>query len=81
MYTPLISPPPFLFSLDSAFSTCIPGAFQGVDPPTAAETGGRVTGPGKPGCGTHPGGCGRHKRAFAHAKAEARAPVKTAVPK
>lgn len=34
-YAPLISPPPFIWDLDPAFSTCIPGYSQGVDPPTA----------------------------------------------
>lgn len=37
-YAPLISPPPFIWGLDPAFSTCIPAYSQGVDPATALPT-------------------------------------------
>ncbi|KAL6720916.1 hypothetical protein ACLMJK_000015 [Lecanora helva] len=32
-YNPILAPPQYIFDLDPAFSTCIPGAFQGIDPP------------------------------------------------
>ena len=34
-YAPLIAPPSFITELDPAFSNCIPGYSQGVDPPYA----------------------------------------------
>ena len=45
-YAPLISPPPFIWGLDPAFSGCIPGYSQGVDPPTALPTADAPAGPG-----------------------------------
>ena len=50
-YAPLIAPPSFIFNdLDNgAFSNCIPGLSQGVDPPIPLSTGGGVSGPGGPG--------------------------------
>lgn len=78
VYAPLLAPPPFLFGLDPAFSTCIPGASQGVDPPTAVPTADGVSGPASVG-GGHPHG--RHKRAEAHHRVEAWAPAQTAPPR
>ena len=62
-YAPLIAPPPFIFNdLDNgAFSTCIPGLKQGVDPPIAVQHGNGVSGPGGVG---HP-----RRRAPANARA------------
>ena len=48
-YAPLISPPPFIWELDPAFSGCIPGYSQGVDPPVAVHTTDGPAGPGDPG--------------------------------
>ena len=64
-YAPLIAPPSFIFNdLDNgAFSNCIPGLSQGVDPPIPLSTGGGVSGPG--GHGHH----GPNKRAPANAPA------------
>ena len=45
-YAPLISPPPFIWDLDPAFSSCIPGYSQGVDPPIAVHTTNGPAGPG-----------------------------------
>lgn len=45
-YAPLISPPPFIWSLDPAFSGCIPAYSQGVDPATAVFTTQGPQGPG-----------------------------------
>ena len=45
-YAPLIAPPSFIWNLDPAFSTCIPGYSQGVDPPTAFPTAAAPGGPG-----------------------------------
>ncbi|KAL9135245.1 MAG: hypothetical protein Q9175_003564 [Cornicularia normoerica] len=45
-YAPLISPPPFIWALDPAFSNCIPGRNQGVDPPIAVTSDGGPQGPG-----------------------------------
>lgn len=51
-YAPLIAPPSFIFDLDPAFSTCIPGYSQGVDPPHALPTAaGGLGGPGPVGGG------------------------------
>ena len=47
-YAPLIAPPAFIFDLDPAFSTCVPGYSQGVDP-AIAFTSGILDGPGSPG--------------------------------
>ena len=49
LYAPLIAPPSFIWDLDPAFSTCIPGYHQGVDPPTALPTVQGPQGPGAPG--------------------------------
>ena len=38
-YAPLIAPPAFIWDLDPAFSTCVPGYSQGVDPPNALTSG------------------------------------------
>ena len=63
-YAPLIAPPSFIFNdLDNgAFSNCIPGLSQGVDPPIALPSGGGPSGPGH----GHPR---RAKRAPANAAA------------
>ena len=47
-YSPTIAPPSFIFNdLDNgAFATCIPGAGQGVDPPTPLQSANGVSGPG-----------------------------------
>lgn len=76
-YAPLISPPPFISDLDPAFSRCIPGYSQGVDPPTAIPTvlGGLpppVPGPGRP--------ARRDLGAHAHPHVAPWAPTKTAGP-
>lgn len=76
-YAPLISPPPFIWDLDPAFSRCIPGYSQGVDPPTAIPTvlGGLpppVPGPGRP--------ARRDLGAHAHPHVAPWAPTKTAGP-
>lgn len=53
-YAPLIAPPSFIWDLDPAFSSCVPGYSQGVDPPTAMPTAPNgPQGPGAPGRG-HP---------------------------
>lgn len=59
-YAPLIAPPSFIFDLDPAFSTCIPGYSQGVDPPTAFTAGPGPQGPGGPGGGLPRRGLGAH---------------------
>ena len=53
-YAPLMAPPSFIYALDPAFSTCVPGFDQGdlppVDPPIAFTTvTGGLQGPGLPG--------------------------------
>ena len=48
-YAPLIAPPPFIWGLDPAFSTCQPGYSQGLDPPHAIPTMSGPQGPGAPG--------------------------------
>ena len=48
-YAPLIAPPSFIWSLDPAFSTCIPGSNQGLDPPIAVHTTSGPDGPGPDG--------------------------------
>lgn len=75
-YAPLISPPPFIFDLDPAFSTCIPGYSQGVDPPTALPTGLGPQGPGSPGGGLPR----RDPGARGHPRVESRAPQITPGP-
>ena len=50
-YAPLLAPPSFIYALDPAFSTCVPGFDQGVDapidPPIALPTvHGGLEGPG-----------------------------------
>lgn len=77
-YAPVIAPPPGLFSMDPAFSSCIPGRSQGIDPPIPISTANGVSGP-EPGVGPHP----RLRRALAHAYPHAahvvpRAPQRTA---
>ncbi|KAL9128507.1 MAG: hypothetical protein Q9217_002834 [Psora testacea] len=37
-YAPIVAPPPWLFGLDPEWSTCIPGAGQGIDPFTALKS-------------------------------------------
>ena len=53
-YAPLIAPPAFIWDLDPAFSTCIPGYSQGVDPPIAFPTDSGPQGPGPAGGGRPP---------------------------
>lgn len=75
-YAPLIAPPPFIWGLDPAFSGCIPGLRQGVDPPTAMPTMGGPGGPGQPG-----GGLPRRDfDAYAHPNVAPWAPTRTAGP-
>lgn len=45
-YAPLIAPPSFIWDLDPAFSGCVPGYSQGVDPPTAFTGVPGLDGPG-----------------------------------
>ena len=76
-YAPLIAPPSFIFELDPAFSTCVPGYSQGVDPPTALPTVlGGLQGP-VPGQGVHRRG---DPGAHAHPHLPPWAPTKTAGP-
>ena len=75
-YAPLIAPPSFIFELDPAFTSCIPGASQGVDPPTALPMAGGVNGPGS-GPGAHPP---RDLGAPAHPHVAPWGPAKTAPP-
>ena len=75
-YAPLISPPPFIKGLDSAFASCIPGMSQGVDPPIAATADTGPQGPGQAGGGPHR----RELGARAHAHVAPWAPTKTAEP-
>ncbi|KAL9630670.1 MAG: hypothetical protein Q9164_006304 [Protoblastenia rupestris] len=71
-YEPIIAPPPFLFNLDPAWSTCIAGAGQGIDPPAAFKKA-----PGGSGRGDA-GALGRHRRAVhPHARAVPWAAAKT----
>ena len=71
-YEPIIAPPPFLFNLDPAWSTCIAGAGQGIDPPAAFKKA-----PGGSGRGDA-GALGRHRRAaHPHARAVPWAAAKT----
>ena len=76
VYAPSIAPPPFIFDLDKAFATCIPGRNQGVDPPIAAVTVSSLNGPGPAGLGGHRRDLGAH----AHAHVAPWAPTKTAEP-
>lgn len=73
-YAPLIAPPPFIWDLDPAFSGCIAGLRQGVDPPTAMPT---ANGPGGPG---QPGGGLPRRDLGAHPNVAPWAPTKTAGP-
>lgn len=66
-YQPRLAPPPFLFGLDKAFATCIPGASQGIDPFGALQTANGISPP-------------RQRRAMAHRRAEPWAPEKTPGP-
>ena len=82
-YAPLLAPPLFIFDLDPAFSTCIPGYDLGVvppiDPPTALPTvHGGLQGPGVPGGNAPPR---RDLGARARPLAFPRGPAKTAEPK
>ena len=69
-YAPRIAAPSYLMGLDPAFSNCIPGAAQGVDPPIPWHTADKAT------------GYNLHKKAMAHihphAHAVPRAPQQTA---
>lgn len=76
-YAPLLAPPSFLFDLDPAFATCIPGASQGIDPYHTLTTADAGSGPGSPGCGHS---CRRHRRALEHAHPVSWAPRRTAGP-
>ena len=77
-YAPLIAPPSFIFDLDPAFSSCIPGYSQGVDPPTAVTsvTNG-IQGPGAPGGGRP---ARRDLGPHAHSHVAPWAPAKTVGP-
>lgn len=77
-YAPLIAPPSFIYDLDPAFSTCIPGYSQGVDPPTAMPTvPGGIPGPVGP-RGVRPARRDLEQRAHPHVAPWA--PAKTAGP-
>ena len=77
-YAPLIAPPSFIFDLDPAFSSCVPGYSQGVDPPTAMPTAtGGIQGPGPPGGGRP---ARRDLGTQAHPHVAPWAPAKTAGP-
>ena len=76
-YAPLISPPPFIFDLDPAFSTCIPGYSQGLDPPSAVVTDSGPQGPGPVAVGRPPR---RDLGVHAHPHVAPWAPTKTAGP-
>ena len=73
-YAPLIAPPAFIWGLDPAFSGCLPGRSQGVDPPTAMPT---ADGLGGPGGGGHPR---RNLDAPSYPNVAPWAPTKTAGP-
>lgn len=75
-YAPLIAPPSFIFDLDPAFSSCIPGYSQGVDPPRAFPTDSGPQGPGSPGGGLPRRDFGAH----GHPHITPWAPEKTAGP-
>lgn len=75
-YAPLISPPPFIYALDPAFASCIPGKSQGLDPPQAATTDSDGLQPPAPGRG----GGRRDLGARAHAHVAPWAPTRTAEP-
>jgi len=74
-YAPLLAPPPYLFDLDPAFSACIAGYSQGVDPPTPLSAARGVSGPGGPG---HLGRKRTVVHAHPHAHARPWSPQKTA---
>lgn len=75
-YAPLIAPPSFIWGLDPAFSGCIPGYSQGVDPPTAHPTAPGLGGPGDPGVAPPR----RDLAGHAHPHAASWGPVKTPAP-
>lgn len=77
-YAPRLAPPEFLFNLDPAFKTCIPGATQGIDPYTTLTTVAADSGPGVVGC--RRGQCKGAKRALEHAYPMPWAPQRTAEP-
>ena len=77
VYAPLIAPPDFIWDLDPAFSGCIPGYSQGVDPPTAVTT--DANGIPGPVAGVHRPGR-RDLGARAHPHVAPWAPTKTAGP-
>ena len=77
-YAPLLAPPDFLFHLDPAFATCIPGASQGIDPYTTLTTASADSNVGAAGCGLT---CKRAKRALEHAHPMPWAPRMTAEPR
>lgn len=49
-YAPKLAPPHFLFQLDPAFTKCIPGTSQGIDPYMTLVPATAASGPGPPGC-------------------------------
>lgn len=77
-YAPQLAPPEFLFNLDPAFKTCIPGASQGIDPYTTLTTAAADSGDGAVGCLR--GQCNRAKRALEHTYPMPWAPQRTAEP-
>ena len=77
-YAPKLAPPSFLFGLDPMFGNCIPGAGQGIDPPSTLTPTTRVSGPGP--C-HKPMSCPPTKRALERAHLVPWAPQKTAAPK
>ncbi|CAF9919192.1 MAG: hypothetical protein ALECFALPRED_001082 [Alectoria fallacina] len=77
-YQPQVAPPHFIFNLDPAFKTCIPGASQGIDPYTTLTTAAADSTPGPVGC--VPPLCNRANRALERAHPVPWAPQKTAEP-
>lgn len=77
-YAPLLAPPKFLFHLDPAFTSCIPGASQGIDPYTTLTPASVDSGAGAVGCGKS---CKRAKMALEHALPLPWTPRKTAEPR
>ncbi|KAM0796925.1 hypothetical protein BDR22DRAFT_975661 [Usnea florida] len=77
-YAPQVAPPDFLFDLDPAFKTCIPGLYQGIDPPMTLTQAAADSGPGAVGCPR--GQCHGPKRAIEHAHPMPWAPQRTTEP-